>query len=420
MGELHGGHPMDGMSDARAAAIFALLFAALISDGFDLQALGFAAPGLVREWGIPRPALAPALSAGLIGVFVGAPLFGWLGDRLGRRATVMLGSAVYGLFCLLTVRAASVPELVALRLGTGVGLGGVLPNVIALAAELAPARRRALFTSLITVGISSGGLLAGGVAAALVPAHGWRLLFAVGGVLPFLTALLIRVALPESPAFRAGRPAAAPAGAGPGGAGLFAGRFALVTPLLWLLFAGVLMSIYLLTSWLPLALEAGGMPPRDAALMNVMLQFGGVVGGIAASLLLPRLRAALVVVLLVAALATTGLLASVRLAPAALAVTLGLCGVGLIGCQTSINALAGLVYPTPVRARGVGAALGIGRLGSITGPLVGAFFLSLDSRGSGGLFLAPLLPLAIALVAALLIAPRVSGAAFGGGAGPDR
>ena len=401
--------PQPGLPDAQALAAFAMLFAALVSDGFDLQALGFAAPGIVREWGIARPALAPALSAGLVGVFVGAPLFGWVGDRIGRRRTVVLGSVIYGLFCLLSSRAGSVNELVALRFCTGIGLGGVLPNVIALAAEVAPARRRALFTSLITIGISSGGLLAGVIAAWLVPDHGWRILFVVGGVLPLLIALLIGVAMPESPAFRVDRAGRTTT---PRHVGLFTGRFASVTPLMWLLFAGVLMSIYLLTSWLPLALEAGGMPPRDAALMNLMLQFGGVVGGVAASLLLSRFRMRLVATMLVCAIATSAVMALVKLPPAALAVVLGLCGVGLIGCQTSINALAGLAYPTPIRARGVGLALGVGRLGSITGPLVGALFLSFASAGTSGLFLAPLVPLAVALAAALLLAPRLAGESF--------
>ena len=403
--------PQPGLPDAQALAAFAMLFAALVSDGFDLQALGFAAPGIVREWGIARPVLAPALSAGLVGVFVGAPLFGWIGDRLGRRRTVILGSVIYGLFCLLSARAGSVSELVALRFCTGIGLGGVLPNVIALAAEVAPARRRALFTSLITIGISSGGLLAGLIAAWLVPDHGWRILFVVGGVLPLLIALLIAIALPESPAFRADRASRTTI---PGHAGLLTGRFASVTPLMWLLFAGVLMSIYLLTSWLPLALEAGGMPPRDAAIMNIMLQFGGVVGGVVASLLLSRFRMKLVAAMLICAFGTSAFMALIKLPPIALAVVLGLCGVGLIGCQTSINALAGLAYPTPIRARGVGLALGVGRLGSITGPLVGALFLSLTSVGTSGLFLAPLIPLAVALTAALLLAPRLAGESLSG------
>jgi AAHS family 4-hydroxybenzoate transporter-like MFS transporter len=247
-------------------------------------------------------------------------------------------------------------------------------------------------------------LLAGIIAAWLVPDHGWRALFVVGGILPLLIAVLVGTALPESPAFRAERATNHQTKR----AGLFAGRFALVTPLMWLLFAGVLMSIYLLTSWLPLALEAGGMPPRDAALMNMMLQFGGIVGGVVASLLLARFRMKLVAAMLICAFATCAFMAFLKLPPVALAIVLGLCGVGLIGCQTGINAMAGLAYPTPIRARGVGAALGIGRLGSITGPLVGALFLSLASAGTSALFLAPLAPLAVALVAALLIAPRLA------------
>jgi AAHS family 4-hydroxybenzoate transporter-like MFS transporter len=226
-----------------------------------------------------------------------------------------------------------------------------------------------------------------------------------------LIALLIGIAMPESPAFRAERASADTGSRG----GLFAGRFAIVTPLMWLLFAGVLMSIYLLTSWLPLALESGGMPARDAAIMNMMLQFGGIVGGLVASLLLARFRMKLVATMLICAFATSAFMAFVKLPTFALAIALGLCGVGLIGCQTAINAIAGLAYPTAIRARGVGSALGIGRLGSITGPLVGALFLSLASVGTSGLFLAPLVPLAVALGAALLLAPRLAVSAPEGG-----
>ena len=153
---------------------------------------------MVHEWGVSRGALAPALSAGLAGVLIGAPLFGWAGDRFGRKRAILLGSLVYGCFCLLSAAARSIDHLIALRLLTGIGLGGVLPNVIALTAETAPARVRPFLTALVTVGISLGGVMVGIVAAVMVPQEGWRALFMVGGIVPLVVAALVAVGLPES------------------------------------------------------------------------------------------------------------------------------------------------------------------------------------------------------------------------------
>jgi len=394
----------------RDAGIFALLFLSLMSDGFDLQAIGFAAPGLVRDWATSRAALGPALSAGLVGMLIGAPALGWFGDRYGRKRAVVLGSVLYAAFTLATAAAGSIGQLLLLRFLTGLGLGGVLPNVIALTAELTPVRVRPLLTSLVTVGMSLGGVTAGIIAASLVPDHGWRILFVVGGIVPLFVALLVQLALAESPLFAAvaDRRAAEERRLQSSTARLFAGPFRIVTPLLWLLFAGVLMTIFLMTSWLPLVLESAGMSSRGAALMNTMLQFGGVVGGLGASLLLARVGLPLVAILLGGSWLLLALLALVPLPDVALAGALGLAGICIIGTQTAINAVAGLLYPSEVRARGVGYALGVGRLGSISGPLIGAAMIGLGARGARDLFLVPLVPLGIGLAAALVLVRRCS------------
>lgn len=384
----------------RHAVAFALLFLSLMSDGFDLQSLAFAAPGMVRDWGVAKPLLAPAFSAGLLGVLVGAPTLGWVGDRLGRKQAIVIGSVIFGVLSLLTAGASGVAELVALRFLTGIGLGGVLPNVIALAAETAPRRLRPMLTALVTVGISLGGVTVGLTAAAIVPRAGWSALFVVGGAIPLVVALLIALLLPRSvQAAPASTPD--PATAIPSTA-LLGARWRGITALIWLLFAGLLMALYLLSSWLPLVLESDGMSPRGAALMNTMLQFGGVVGGVGASLLIGRYKLRLVPLLLGGALTMLVLLAVVSLHDVVLGAALGLCGIFVIGGQTAINASAGLIYPIEMRARGVGAALGVGRLGSILGPLVGGAIMSLG-HGARTLFLGPVGPLGLAFVAALVL-----------------
>ncbi|MDB5689422.1 MAG: putative aromatic acid transporter [Sphingomonas bacterium] len=395
----------------RHGVAFGLLFLSLVSDGFDLQAVGFAAPGMVRDWGVTRAALGPALSAGLVGVLVGAPLLGWVGDRFGRKRAILLGSVFYGTFCLLCAGAGSIDQLIALRFLTGIGLGGVLPNVIALTAETAPSRVRPFLTALVTVGISLGGVTVGLVAAVIVPLEGWRALFVIGGVVPLVVAALVAIGLPESPAFLARKRGEAlppsPAEPREASGSIFAGQFKTITPIIWLLFAGLLMSIYLLTSWLPLVLENGGMSASGAAIMNTMLQFGGVIGGIGASLLIGRIGLPLIAMLVGGALVVVTFLAMVPVPDVALAAVLGLCGICVIGGQTAINASAGLIYPPAMRAKGVGFALGIGRLGSIIGPLVGGLVIGLGT-GAQSLFLGPLLPLGIAFVASILLIRRCS------------
>jgi AAHS family 4-hydroxybenzoate transporter-like MFS transporter len=390
----------------RQALSFALLFLALLADGFDLQAMAFAAPGLVREWGTSRAALAPALSAGLVGVLIGAPLFGLLGDRIGRKRTIVLGSVVYGLFCLATAAANTIEQLIVLRFLTGIGLGGVLPNVIAQTAELATGRLRPLLTALVTVGISLGGVTVGLVAAAMGDSGAWRTLFVIGGVVPLIVAGLVMLLLPESRAFLAERERVAEGGPTAEVSALFDRGYRGVTPFVWVMFAGLLMTVYLLTSWLPLVLEGSGMSARGAAVMNTILQFGGAVGGVMASLLLGRLGLKLTPILLGIAWLTLLLLAFVPVPEVALGAILGLCGICVIGGQTAINASAGLIYPASIRARGVGSALGVGRLGSIAGPFLGAALVGLGAAGRQDLFFVPLVPIGIAFVAAIILTRR--------------
>jgi AAHS family 4-hydroxybenzoate transporter-like MFS transporter len=388
----------------REAGVFALIFLALISDGFDLQAMGFAAPALVRDWGTSRAALGPALSAGLVGILVGAPAFGWFGDRYGRKRAIVIGSVIYGVFSLATAATGSIGELIFVRFLTGLGLGGVVPNAIALTAELASARRRALQTAMVTVGISLGGVIAGLVAASLMPTHGWRVLFIVGGVAPLGIAVLVQLLLPESPQLRAQLAKTAEAEQAPTrGGGLFAGQFRLITPMIWLLFGGNLMTLFLLTSWLPVVMESGGMSPQSAALMSTLMQFGGVIGGIIASLLLPRVKLPLVAILTGGAWLISATLAVTPMPDIGLAAMLGLAGMCVLGCQNAINAMAGLLYPARIRARGVGMALAIGRIGSISGPLIGAAAIGLGASGRQDLFLLPLIPLGVGFIASIVI-----------------
>lgn len=397
----------------------ALLLAALIAEGFDLQAANFAAPDLVRALGIEKAALGPLLSASLFGVLLGAPLIGSLGDRLGRKRLIVIACAAYGALSLIASQLDSFWGLVVLRFFIGLGLGGVLPNALALAGELVPERRRANATALVGIGITFGGVIAGATAAALLPDHGWRSLFIVGGIGPLGIALLLQIGLPESPAFLRLREAAGAAGgerpaAAPGGGGiavLFRGPMGQATPLIWLIFIAVLMTVYLLSGWIPVLLGEGGFSMREAALVATGYHAGGVIGGVVASCVIGRSAWPVVIAFLAGACMFLALL--VWGDGSAVLTVAGLVAAGFFvtGTQNAINGAAGVAYPTEQRSKGLGWALGIGRVGSIAGPLVGSAAISLGMGSARDLFMLPLVPLAVAGLAAAWLARIASSGA---------
>jgi len=146
----------------------------LLLDGFDTQAMGFLVPPIAEELGIPLAAFGPVLSAGLFGLMLGAMGSGPIADRWGRKWAIIVSSFVFGSFSLATPQANTVNELIALRFLTGLGLGGAMPNVVALASEYAPKRLQPILVTLIFVGMGGGAVLASLVGGALIPIWGWR------------------------------------------------------------------------------------------------------------------------------------------------------------------------------------------------------------------------------------------------------
>jgi AAHS family 4-hydroxybenzoate transporter-like MFS transporter len=145
----------------------------VIMDGFDVQAMGYIAPALVRDWHIPNSALGPVFSAALTGVLVGSLLCSMLADRIGRRPVLILGALYFSAFTLLTARANSVGQLLAIRFIAGIGLGGMMPNAMALVGEYSPKKVRITALMVIGCGFTAGAAMGGFVAAWLIPAFGW-------------------------------------------------------------------------------------------------------------------------------------------------------------------------------------------------------------------------------------------------------
>lgn len=414
--------------------VLVLAILALVIDGYDVQVMTFAAPSLLKTWHLQRAAFGPVFSASLVGILFGAPLFGWIGDRAGRKTAIVASSIAYGLFSLACLLAHDLQQLMILRFVIGVGMGGVFPNAIAIAAELSPRRMRAGMASISSVGITIGGVVPGLMTAYAPPGPVFRQLFLVGGIAPLALAALIALALPESISFlirkgadkariarllrqiAPGAPAddsaefvlpTRPAGEPQGMAALFTGQMALVTPLLWLMFAATLLSIFMLTSWMPLLLEASGFTARQAAATNTLFQVGGTLSGILTALMLAKLGVRLVAAMFGLGLVAVAVAARAGLSDAGLAAAVFACGFCLIGAQAALNGTAGLAYPTAVRSRGLGMALGVGRVGSVIGPLVAGAMVAAGVTSARDLFLLPLLPLALGTLAALIVMSRL-------------
>jgi MFS transporter, AAHS family, 4-hydroxybenzoate transporter len=402
--------------------------AVLFLDGFDTQAIGYVAPALAREWGLSKAALGPVFSAGLFGLMIGALLFGPLADRIGRKKIIILSTLAFGLCSLATAFVQDANTLLAIRFLTGLGLGGAMPNAIAMTSEFNPRRRRATMVMIMFCGFSVGAALGGLLAAALIPQFGWRSVFVIGGIAPLLLAPMLMLWLPESVRFLAlsGRanervaellgqisPKAEFASAtqfvvrepklpGLPVLHLFREGRTPVTLLLWVIFFMSLLDIYFLSNWLPVVLNDLGATVREAVLIGSMLQVGGVVGTFALGSIIDRFSfRALALVYFVAAFAV-GAIGELGHNAVLIWIAVFAAGFCVVGGQIAANALAAAYYPTSVRATGVGWALGIGRIGSIVGPLVGGALLTMKWSTASVFMAAAVAALCAALAAFLL------------------
>jgi AAHS family 4-hydroxybenzoate transporter-like MFS transporter len=149
---------------------FVLCLLCLVMDGFDVQALGYTAPSIVREWGVPNAVLGPVFAAANFGVLIGALFFSMLADRIGRRPVLIGATLFFGIMMILTARVTSVPQLLVMRLLAGIGLGTIIPNASALVGEYSSQRLRAPMIMIAGAGFTGGAAIGGFIAAALIPA----------------------------------------------------------------------------------------------------------------------------------------------------------------------------------------------------------------------------------------------------------
>jgi len=375
-----------------AAVIIALCFLVATLEGFDIQAFGVAAPKLTGAFHLDPATLGWAGSATTIGLVTGALVGGWIADRVGRRPVLLAAVIAFGAGSIFTALTANAPELIGARVITGLGLGAALPNLIAIAAEISPPSRRGATTCAMFCGMPVGGASVA-LVSTLGPHLGWQAPFLVGGTLPLLLAPALYFRLPETRIRDDGEVKGGLLNA------LFGGGRAAPTLLLWLANLACLVVLYLMLNWLPTLVIAKGQSPQVGSAAAFIFNFVGIAGTLILGFAVDRFgfRWSLPLGFLVLAGVMTALgqaanaWSILSLAAAA--------GFLVVGGLFSLYGLAPLLYPAHVRSAGAGAAVGIGRIGSIIGPLVGG---ALRQAGwSAGHVLVAMLPVALVAGAAV-------------------
>jgi MFS transporter, AAHS family, 3-hydroxyphenylpropionic acid transporter len=376
-----------------------ICFLVALFEGLDIQSMGVAAPRVASVFHLGPGQMGILMSSSTLGLMIGAAWGGWLSDRVGRKAVIVASMAALGLFSLATALASNFYFLLAARVLAGLGLGGVFPNLIALVSEITPRPHRVTALGLMYCGLPLGGASAG-VAMSAGSSADWQLIFYIGGIGPLLLVFLLLVFLPDSNNQVAPDDSVAvrePL------MGLFGTRTA-STLLLWTSYFFTLLAVYLLLNWLPSLLVAKGYSRTQGSTCAVILNIGAIAG----SLLLGRLSDGGYPKSILVATYSGMLAALVALATAegsALFLSAFFAGFFVIGGQLVLYAIAPALYPMAFRGTGVGAAVAVGRVGSVAGPLLAGSLLA-HGFEPGTIPVAAAPGLLIALVAVLMLILR--------------
>lgn len=401
-----------------------------ILDGFDVLAVAFTAKSIKTELGLDNAQIGTLISAGLIGMTIGALTLGPAADRFGRRPLLIGSTALAALGMLLTYFAHSTEAIAFSRLVTGIGVGGILPCTNVLVSEYASKKWRGLAIAVYASGFGVGALLGGISAVALQDAYGWRAVFLTGAVLTGLAFASLFVLLPESVDYLANKrpqgyldklktiaakiglpdnwtlPEQAAAAAKAPFMRLFERDNIRTTLLIWVAFIAVTASFYFISSWTPALLEEAGMAKTKSQTVGMAISIGGTFGSLVFGLFASRfhIQKTLIVFTVLSAVAVTVfvLFGSNLTLGLVLAVALGFL---VNGCIAGLYALNPTLYAAEYRSTGVGTALGMGRIGSIVSPMLVGILLDAGYQ-KNQLYFGAAVVMLVATVALLLLKPK--------------
>ena len=378
-------------------AILLLSALMLFIDGFDMSTAGVAAPSLLKAFHGEKAAMGTIFGASYAGILVGCWIFGYVGDRWGRKAGSIWSCIVYALPSLLITQATSLDQILYLRFLVGIGLGGVMPTTLALLAESAPKGYRASFAMLALFGFPLGGSMVGQVGAHLIPAYGWQVVFYVAGIGGLVLSAALIFILPESLQFLAlHKPELAELrrraqrfapdrvfgpetrffvereekAKGLAVLELFKGNQRIATVLLWTAYFVEGLTYITLANWMAVVLQDVGLSPYDALTTVSYANAGGIFVAICLMRPLDKIgpmASVVSAIVAIAAIITLGTPGVPQLAIMAAAIIAhSFCS----GTHTSLNGTVALFYPTRMRSNGIGWASAMGRVSSIIGPII--------------------------------------------------
>lgn len=418
---------------ARQITAFVLCGLVAYLDGYDIGSIGSMAPLIAGSLHLDVRGFGTIFSAGFVGMMLGALVIGPVADRIGRKAMIVVSTAIFGVFTLMIMDADFFNTLLTYRFLAGLGLGGALPNVIALTAEYAPQRARSSIVTAMSCGLPAGGFTAPLLGAYIVQHSVWQTTFIIGGSVPLVLCVILLFALPELARFLVASGAPAPRIAAllrrvlPGDreiaaatapqfvlreatgraassvANLFTQGRTAMTLLLWLGFFMTLLTALFVVSWLPTVLREGGLPLSQGLVIASMFSLGGVLGTALLGHFMDRWGS--YPVLVVGYFITAILIGSFGYAGSSLLLlgtTTFVAGFFIFGSQGGLQALSASLYPTTIRSAGVGWAFGFGRIGSIVGPAIGGTMLS-TGWALPHIFMAAAVPAVIALFSIVLL-----------------
>lgn len=404
-------------------SVIIICFAIVALDGFDTQSIAFVAPALRESWNISPALFGPLFGAGLLGTLVGSIVLGSMADRFGRKPMIMISVMLFGVMTLLCAMTTSIEQLGLYRFVAGLGLGGAVPNVLALISEYSPKRVRATVIVITFAGFPIGAVIGGMASARMIPAYGWESVFIAGGILPILLIPIIAIWIPESARYLAmqrdqkqklnniltrvdpGLDAAALEHMTTPQArsksipvrNLFTHGRSAWTMLLWLLTFTTLLLGYFLVNWTPLLLVDAGLDHHQAIMGVVALNLGGIIGGVVIGRISDKRGPflALGVAFFIGAIfvATVGVM--IQSTATVLLVLIFFVGLSVFGAQLNLSAVSANYYPIYMRSTGIGWNMGIGRFGSVVGPTIGGALIAFG-LARGQLFLSATVPAIIA------------------------
>lgn len=403
----------------------------IIFDGYDLVIYGVALPLLMQQWSLTAVQAGLLASAALFGMMFGAMIFGTLSDRLGRKKTIMICVTLFSGFTFLGAFATNPVEFAILRFIAGLGIGGVMPNVVALMTEYAPKKIRSTLVAIMFSGYAIGGMTSALLGAWLVKDMGWQIMFLIAGI-PLLMLPIIWKFLPESLAFliKSGKEEQAkqiinkllptrdihqntqlvfnenihheaPVKA------LFQDGRAFSTFMFWIAFFMCLSMVYALGSWLPKLMLQAGYSLGASMLFLFALNIGGMVGAIGGGALADRFHLKPVITSMFVIGAAALILLGFNSPQIVLYSLIALAGAATIGSQILLYTFVAQFYPTTVRSTGMGWASGIGRIGAIIGPVLTGALLTFELPHQMN-FLAIAIPGVIAAFAIFLVNLKVA------------